>query len=216
MFSGLVLGNATVVEVKRSGDSSRLRVLSTFPELQGVSLGASVAVNGVCLSVVSIETLNDQSQILDFDISPETLAIANLAFLKAQDTVHLEGSLRLGDEIGGHMVSGHVDALAELVALENKDEFSLMTLQTSPNSLIDVSYFLVEKGSVALDGVSLTVNAVEDCARETKFTVMLIPHTLLKTHFRNLKVGALINIEADMMAKYIARYNQRREQLNEA
>ncbi len=183
MFSGIIetLGR---VETRTA---STLTVKAALPKPR---LGASVAVNGCCLTVTAAK-----GGALRFDVGPETWARTNLGALKAGDAVNVEPSLRLGDEVGGHFVTGHVDATARLLVLEPWTKGFLRLRAELPKALRGL---VAEKGSVAVDGISLTVTAVSPKWLE----IMLVPHTLERTTLGRRRPGARVNLEADPLARY--------------
>jgi riboflavin synthase len=195
MFTGIVSDVGEVVEMTRRGDIARL-VLDCRYETQSVALGASVANAGVCLTVVERSARNGGAR-LSFDVGAETLAVTTLGGLSAGRRVNLERPLKIGDELGGHLVSGHVDGLAEIVARGDFEGMAKFRFRAPP----DLSRFVATKGSVALDGTSLTVNAVEG----DEFEVLLIPHTLAVTTWGERRPGDKVNLEVDQMARYAAR-----------
>ncbi len=195
MFTGIVSDVGEVLEIEKLGERDRLAIASAYDPAT-IAVGSSVANAGVCLTVVAIEPFGKGAK-LTFDVGAETLAVTTLGGLKKGDKIDLERALRVGDELGGHMVSGHVDGLAELVSRRDFDDMSHLRFR-APHALAP---FIAVKGSVALDGVSLTVNAVEGDA----FEVLLIPHTLEVTTFGATKVGDKVNIEVDLIARYAAR-----------
>ena len=163
---------------------------------RSIEVGASIANSGVCLTVVGVERRAGGSRI-SFDVGAETLAVTTLGRLRAGDRVNLERSLQVGDELGGHMVSGHVDGVAEILSRRDFDGMAHFRFRAPK----DCAKFIAVKGSVALDGTSLTVNAVEG----DEFEVLLIPHTLEVTTWGERKAGDRVNIEVDQMARYAAR-----------
>ncbi len=191
MFTGLIEDVGRVVRLEPRGSAARLLVVTALP-LEEFSLGDSVAVNGVCLTVVT----KDAGQ-LAFDVSPESLSTAGFARLSSGSQVNLERALRLSDRLGGHIVSGHVDCTA-IVA--NRREISGNTV-FSFRMETDHARYLVPKGSVAIDGVSLTVNE----ASSEIFTVNIIPHTAHSTTLHLRRPGDEVNIELDILAKYVER-----------
>jgi riboflavin synthase len=166
--------------------------VSTALEVGKLPLGASIAVNGVCLTVVG-----RKARRFEADVGPETLRITTFGKLRAGDRVHLERPLRMGDPLGGHLVAGHVDGVGKIEA-RRKHGDALYLRITAPDELAP---FLAVKGSVTVDGVSLTVNEVDGAS----FAVMLIPHTLAATCLGERKTGDRVNIEADLIAKHVAR-----------
>ncbi len=195
MFTGIISDVGQIRDVQPSGELSRLRIESGY-DAATIPLGASIANSGVCLTVTAVEPRNQGSTIA-FDVGAETLRVTTLRQWRAGERVNLERALRLGDELGGHMVSGHVDGMAEIVSRRDFDGMAHFLVR-APKEL---AKFIAVKGSVALDGTSLTVNAVEGDA----FEVLLIPHTLDVTTWGERKAGDMVNIEVDQMARYAAR-----------
>lgn len=197
MFTGLITGIGTVSAVTPLGDGRDARFTIRTPENDiwagaDKALGASIACSGCCLTVISFGP-----DWFTVEVSAETLAKTALAGWAEGTKINLEGSLRIGDEIGGHIVSGHVDGLAEVVSItpENGSTRFVFLLPAG------LAPYVAAKGSVALNGVSLTVNEVEGA----KFGVNIIPHTLVHTNFAALAVGDSVNVEIDMLARYVAR-----------
>ena len=195
MFTGIVTDVGEVVEIKRGAEKLQLTVACRY-DVATVGVGASVAHAGVCLTVVEAAQRGDRAVIVT-DVGAETLAVTTLGGWKVGEKVNLERSLKIGDELGGHMVSGHVDGVAEILGRRDFDGMAHLTFR-APASL---AKFIAVKGSVALDGVSLTVNAVDGDA----FEVLLIPHTLAVTTWGAKRKGDPVNIEVDQMARYAAR-----------
>jgi riboflavin synthase len=191
MFTGLVEGVGDITEMRRMAEGLRLAVAPPFPVAE-LALGESVAVSGACLTVVKME-----GRAFQVEISPETLARSSLASKKVGDRVNLERSLRLGDRLGGHLVTGHVDGLGVLKERRQGPEHLELTFEM-PASLAPL---VIEKGSIAVDGVSLTVNSVTG----TAFSVNIIPYTAKDTNLDGLKVGDRVNLETDIIGKYVAR-----------
>ena len=196
MFTGIVtdLGEIRSVEA-RANNLSALSIYTRYPRAELID-GASIACNGVCLTVVAAGEDNGRAWFAA-DAAAETLAITTVGRWQRGGKVNLERPLKIGDELGGHLVAGHVDGLAKVVAREDMTEMARFTLR-APHAL---ARFVAPKGSVALDGVSLTVNEVKG----DDFTVLIIPHTLHVTTFGGLKAGDDINLEVDTMARYAAR-----------
>ena len=155
-------------------------------------IGDSIAINGVCLTVV-----NREESLLRFELSPETIAKTNLGLLKKNDLVNAEPSLRLGDVLGGHLVQGHVDAIGELVSRKKEGEWETFCFSMPE----ETAKFVANKGSITVDGVSLTV---VDAGMD-RFTVALIPHTLAETNLGAMQPGTKVNLESDMLARYVQR-----------
>lgn len=191
MFTGLIEDVGTLREFRQGSDSIQLTVETRLPEKELI-LGESIAVNGICLTVTSFG-----GGTFCADVSPETLKRTALGSLGAGSRVNLERALKLSDRLGGHLVSGHVDTVAT-VSRRLQERNAILFSFTLPTRY---TRYLVEKGSVAIDGISLTVNSVE----EAVFWVSIIPHTLSKTTLENLRVGSTVNIETDVIGKYIER-----------
>jgi riboflavin synthase len=191
MFTGIVEATGTVEEVRHGGAVRRI-VVATALDVETLPVGASIAVNGVCLTVTSREKGRFSA-----DLGPETLALTTFGSLQPDTRVHLERPLKLGDPLGGHLVSGHVDGVGEVVARRER-ETSLDLEIAAPDQ---VARTLVPKGSITVDGVSLTINAVD----KNVFTVTLIPHTLAVTALAEKWIGSRVNLEADLIAKHIER-----------
>ncbi len=201
MFTGIVtdLGEVRSVDA-RANNLSRLTIYTKYPRVELIE-GASVACSGVCLTVVDTGE-EDGRTWFAADAAAETLAITTVGRWRHGTRVNLERPLKVGDELGGHMVSGHVDGLAHVVARDDMTDMAKFTLR-APHAL---SRFIAAKGSVALDGVSLTVNQVEG----DNFTVLIIPHTLQVTSFGALRQGDDVNLEIDTLARYAARLMEAR------
>lgn len=191
MFTGIVESQGTILDVGDGVDTRRVVVASGLP-VERLALGASIAVDGVCLTVID----RSPGQFAA-DLGPETLALTTLARLKVGDKVHLERPLAAGDPLGGHLVAGHVDGLGTVVASHARGPALEMEIE-APNA---IARYVVSKGSVAIDGVSLTVNTVTG----NRFGVTLVPHTLAVTLLGQRAVGAAVNLEADLIAKHVDR-----------
>lgn len=191
MFTGIVTDIGKIVSVTPRNDVRRLTIATAY-DTSTIELGASIACSGVCLTVVSL-----QPGSFDVEAAPETLAITTVQDWKAGRRINLERSLKIGDELGGHIVQGHVDGIAEVIAREDLGETTRYTFE-APTALAP---FVAMKGGVALDGTSLTVNEVDGA----RFSCLLIPHTLSHTTWGDVVAGSRVNIEVDMMARYAAR-----------
>ena len=189
MFTGLVQGLGTVRERRPAGGGVTLLVESGFLLIEPQE-GESIAVDGVCLTA---KNLNDRC--FSADVSPETLRRSSLGSLRVGSKVNLERALRLVDRLGGHMVSGHVDCMAKVLERRPAGDFTLFTFSLEP----ELGRYVVEKGSIAINGVSLTVNA---CSTDS-FSVSIIPHTLKETTLAGLSVADTVNIEVDIIGKYV-------------
>jgi riboflavin synthase len=189
MFSGIVeyLGKVNQVD---TGDAPKL-VVDAPGFLDDVAIGASIAVNGVCLTVTGLSG----RRTFEADVMPETLRKTDLGELASGSPVNLEKSLMIGDRLGGHFVSGHVDTAGSITAMADEKNAVVMTFKMAP-ALME---FVAPKGSIAIDGISLTVIDVGP----DWFTVSLIPHTMKMTTLGSKKVGSTVNIEVDMLARYI-------------
>jgi riboflavin synthase len=194
MFTGIILGRGKVVEKKASGRGMIFTLEAGF-SLDDPAEGESIAVNGVCLTARNI-----MESRFTVDVSPESLARTNLGQLNVGSKVNLERALRLSDRLGGHMVSGHVDAVARVVERRPVGDFVQFTF-TVPQGL---ARYIIEKGSVAVDGTSLTVNACDD----KTFSIVVIPHTLEITLLGMLREGDAVNIEVDLIGKYVEKILQ--------
>lgn len=190
MFTGIIEDRGTVTEIKRRAKESALTFRVNRIDPREIVMGESIAVNGACLTVTSLE-----GDTFTVDASRETLSRTSLGKLRVGSMVNLERSLRVGDRMGGHMVSGHVDGIGS-VKSKMKRGGSVEFRFTAPEQIMK---YIVEKGSVAIDGVSLTVNTVEG----GEFTVNIIPYTLAETTFGALRAGKPVNIECDMIGKYV-------------
>jgi riboflavin synthase len=197
MFTGLVEELAEVVDALRmGGHGEALRLVVRAPVVANdARIGDSIAVSGCCLTVVQ-----EVGELLSFDAGSETLSRTTFGQLKRGSRVNLERSLKLGDRLGGHLVSGHIDGLGTLAARRDEGDWSHFTFRAEPRLMRQT----VSKGSIAVDGVSLTVVTVT----EHEFSVALIPHTLAVTTLGSLRVGDQANLETDLLAKYVERQLQ--------
>lgn len=191
MFTGIISGIGTVV----AADGGRFTVRSDYAA-DSIALGASICHDGVCLTVTSVERDGAGSR-YTLDVSNETLSLTTLGAWAAGRPINLERALKAGDELGGHIVSGHVDGIARIADIRADGDSRRLTFE-APEALAP---FIAPKGSVALDGTSLTVNEVKGAS----FGVNLIPHTLTVTTWGRKKPGDLVNIEIDPLARYVAR-----------
>ncbi len=191
MFTGLIQTIGTVQSLKRQGDAAQLQIVSSLVS-EDLQLGESIAVNGACLTVTSWDSAS-----FIVDVSPETLQRTTLGSLSANKSVNLERALRLSDRLGGHMVSGHIDCIAT-IKRRYQDNNSVRIEFAVPS---DVMRYLVAKGSVAVDGISLTVNEVS----ADTFSVAVIPHSLALTTLKDCRERTLVNIETDLIGRYVER-----------
>jgi riboflavin synthase len=192
MFTGIIKAIGTVAAIERRGGDVRLSVHSSAMPFSSYAVGESIAVNGVCLTAVA---LDDDS--FATDVSTETLDVTGLGDLHVGDAVNLEPALALGERLGGHLVSGHVDCMGSVIT-RNEDARSVRIGIELPN---EYARYVAQKGSVTVDGVSLTVNEVS----RNHFGVNIIPHTAEATIIGNYTVGTRVNIEVDLLARYIER-----------
>jgi riboflavin synthase len=190
MFTGIIQSVGRIERLEPRGGDVRLVVDTTELDLSDVQLGDSIAVSGVCLTAVTLE-----AQGFSADVSNETLSLTTLGKLKAGDPVNLEKALRLADRLGGHLVSGHVDGLGKVVSITPDGRSQRWTFEV-PTAL---ARYIAAKGSVCIDGTSLTVNEVAG----QRFGVNLIPHTVEHTAFHARRVGDAVNIEVDVIARYV-------------
>jgi riboflavin synthase len=196
MFTGIVTDIGDVVSTEPDNSVVRIVVASGY-DPEGIALGASIACSGVCLTVTGVEVGANGRTLTGFDLAPETLKVTTAAAWKEGQRLNLERALKMGDELGGHLVAGHVDGIADIVNREDMGEAVRFTLEAPPA----LAKFIAPKGSVTLDGVSLTVNEVS----RTQFSVTIIPHTLEQTTLGGWQSGDRVNLEVDLMARYAAR-----------
>ena len=191
MFTGLITDVGRVAEMRRDENGARV-VIETAYDVETIEMGASIALSGACHTVVEMSPGK-----VSFDSSNETLERTTIGAWKVGDKVNLERSLTLGQELGGHIVSGHVDGVGS-VAERKRDGDAWRFRFEAPKPLLR---FIAEKGSIAIEGVSLTVNGADDAS----FHVAIIPHTMAHTTFDGLDVGSSVNLEIDMLARYVKR-----------
>lgn len=192
MFTGLIEDVGTLKEIRMTSDHAAVTVSTSLPMAE-LNLGESISVNGVCLTVTSFG-----DGVFTADVSPETMRRTSLGHLSRGAAVNLERALRLSDRLGGHLVTGHVDGLGKIV--ERRQEGNAWVFRFQVDTAL--ASVLIEKGSVAIDGISLTVNDVS----EDSFSLAIIPHTLDKTTLQHRQVGDEVNVETDLIGKYVARF----------
>lgn len=193
MFTGIVTDIGTVTELEQTGDL-RARIQTSYDTAR-IDLGASIASDGVCLTVIALG-----KDWYDVQISAETVSKTNIGAWKVGKRVNLERALKVGDELGGHIVSGHVDGVAQVTDLRDEGDSTRVTLR-APDAL---ARFIAPKGSVALNGTSLTVNDVDG----SEFGINFIPHTKEVTTWGDVALGDRVNLEIDTLARYVARLNE--------
>lgn len=196
MFTGIVSDVGEVIDIEEKADGLRRLTIACGYDPETIDIGASIACSGICLTAVGRGKTGNRAWFA-VDAAAETLRLTTAAAWERGSRLNLERSLRLGDELGGHLVSGHVDGIAELFARDDFIDMAALSLRAPA----DLARFIAPKGSVALDGVSLTVNKVEG----DSFSVLIIPHTLKVTTLGALGIGARLNLEVDQMARYAAR-----------
>ncbi|WP_417254942.1 riboflavin synthase [Celeribacter sp.] len=196
MFTGIITDIGTVLELEKRGDL-RARIGCAY-DVDGIEIGASIACDGVCLTVVALGT--EPQNWFDVEISAESVSKTNIGAWQTGKKLNLERALKLGDELGGHIVSGHVDGVAQITAMVDEGDSTRIRFD-APEAL---AKFIAPKGSVALNGTSLTVNEVEG----TSFGINVIPHTQEVTTWGGVAVGDKVNLEIDTLARYVARLQE--------
>ncbi|MGI9392041.1 MAG: riboflavin synthase [Parvibaculales bacterium] len=194
MFSGIVDDIGEVLEIAGKEEKT-FKIACNYPHGQ-IKMGASIACHGICLSVIDKGEAAQQSW-FSVNVTASTLAVTNAGQWKEKSRLHLERALKMGDEIGGHMVSGHIDGLAEIIKIEKQESSNIMHFSASEKYIS----LIASKGSITLNGTSLTVNEIE----KKNFTITLIPHTLETTLWAEAKEGDKVNLEIDIFARTIAR-----------
>lgn len=192
MFTGIIEEIGKVVSFKKSAHGADLKI-SAKTVLEDVKLGESIAVNGVCETVVAFDNTT-----FEVNVSDETLKVSNLSNLKQGDFVNLERALKLSDRLSGHIVSGHVDLTTKFIKKEKLGEFYNMEFAVTP----DFRKYIVKKGSITINGISLTIADI----KPESFVVAVIPHTFENTNLKELKNNDIVNIETDILAKYIENF----------
>ncbi|WP_407154500.1 riboflavin synthase [Bradyrhizobium sp. STM 3557] len=200
MFTGIVtdIGEIVSLTPTAQGQLHRLRIACHY-DRAGIADGASIANNGVCLTVVQ-SGVTDGKTWFEIDAAAETLALTTAKHWSVGTRLNLERALKIGDELGGHVVAGHVDGIATIESREDLPDMARFVLKTTR----ELARFIAPKGSVTLDGVSLTVNTVDDVT----FSVLIIPHTLAVTTLSSWQAGSEVNLEVDLMARYAARLTE--------
>jgi riboflavin synthase len=196
MFTGITTDVGDILQVLEQAEGLRRLEIACGYDRASIALGASIACSGVCLTVVDTGLKGNRTWFA-VDAAAETLRLTTVGTWKVGTRINLERSLKVGDELGGHIVAGHADGVAELIEREDLPDMARLTFKAPAPTM----RFVAQKGSVALDGVSLTVNEV---SRDT-FSVLIIPHTLKVTTLGSIRAGDKVNIEIDLMARYAAR-----------
>ena len=200
MFTGIVSDIGTILSIKDRRDLRRLKIASKYPA-RSLAIGASISHDGICLTIVA-KGVRGKGSWYGVELGAETLARTTAGRWQKGKKLNLERPLKMGDELGGHLVAGHVDGVATLVSRENLDNMARLRFR-APKEL---ARFIAPKGSVSLDGISLTVNEVNG----DTFGVFIIPHTLAETHWPAIETGQNANLEVDLMARYLARLAEAR------
>ena len=196
MFTGIIEGLGSITAIRSVGQARRLAITADYV-LEGTRVGDSIAVSGACLTAVMIS-----GKRFEADVSPETIARTTFGTARAGERVNLERALRFSDRLDGHLVSGHIDGIGIIKAIGTKANATILTIGVEAA----LSRYMIEKGSVAVDGISLTIN---QCTTD-RFEVSIIPQTWLTTTLRLKKIGAAVNIETDMIGKYVERFSSGR------
>jgi len=191
MFTGLIEDCGKIINLMKSGSATKLSIQTGLPTAE-LLIGDSVAVNGACLTVVAKDAHS-----FTVDMSPETFERTTFAHLSNGNRVNLERALRMGDRLGGHIVTGHIDSIGVITSVNREQNAIILAVQIPD----EMSRYLVEKGSVSIDGVSLTINSVN----AGQFSVSIIPHTLKATTLIDCSPGVKVNIETDILGKYVER-----------
>lgn len=198
MFTGIITDIGRIEGVEQRGDTQF--TISSAYEASDIALGASICCSGCCLTVTTVKAAPRKGSLFTVDVSAESLSKTTLGDWREGTKINLERALKAGDELGGHIVSGHVDGTAQIVSIDDEGDSRRFVFR-APATL---ARFIAPKGSVCLDGTSLTVNEVEG----SHFGINLIPHTLSVTCWGNARAGDKVNLEIDMLARYVARLNE--------
>jgi len=190
MFTGIIQAQGNIQEIRISNKGAVFALNSNSLDLSDISIGDSIAVNGVCLTVIQLDNNSFSA-----DVSQETLNCSTFSQLEKRQSINLEKSLRLDQGIDGHLVSGHVDGVGEVISLRKEGQCTRLKIKV----VNDLSKYIAKKGSICINGVSLTVNSVEDDI----FDVNIVPHTLLETNLGELIENSRVNIEVDIIARYV-------------
>ena len=197
MFTGIIEETGAVEKIERKGKAIALTIRAG-KSVRGLKIGGSLAVNGCCLTAIKIAA-SGKTKLVRFDLLDETWRLTNFQFLKTGSLVNLERPLRAGDEFGGHFVTGHIDGTGKITCWTRSGADHVLDIAAPEN----VMRYVIEKGSIAIDGMSLTVASVS----KKSFRVWIIPHTFAVTNLRGRKAGDEVNLEADMLGKYAEKFN---------
>lgn len=197
MFTGIITDIGEVTEIRENGDT-RIAIKTSY-DTSTIDFGASIACSGVCLTVVG-----KGDNWFSVDVSAETLSCTTLGHWAIGSSINLERALKVGEELGGHLVTGHVDAIGKVVSIEPDGDSKKFTFSLPAN----LKTYVAQKGSVTINGASLTVNEVTDQSDRTLFCINIIPHTQEETTFRTLSISDDVNIEIDILARYVARMRE--------
>ena len=192
MFTGIIAAVGQIKAIETKNGDWRLSVNTGILDLTDVALGDSIATNGVCLTAIELG-----ADYFTADVSAETLSVTTLGAMKVGSQVNLEKALRLADRLGGHLVSGHVDGVGEVVRI-SQDARSWRFLISAPN---EIAHYIAHKGSICINGISLTVNSVQG----HQFDINIVPHTMENTNIKSWQVGTRLNLEVDLLARYLER-----------
>jgi riboflavin synthase len=200
MFTGIIEETGIVERIERGAKSIALTIRARI-SARGLKIGGSLAVNGCCLTAVKIRSL-EKFKLIQFDLLQESWRCTNFQFARKGSLVNLERPLRAGGELGGHFVTGHIDGVGKILLWKKSGPDHVLDIAAPP----EVTRYMVAKGSIAVDGISLTVAAL----RKNNFRVWIIPHTLAVTTWRERRVGDAVNLEADLLGKYVEKFLPRR------
>lgn len=196
MFTGIIEAIGTIKAIDINGQGARLKIATNSLDMSDVNLGDSIATNGICLTVVDFDRSSYSA-----DVSNETLQRTGFKGYQVGMQVNLEKAMLASTRFGGHMVSGHVDGISEVLSITNNGN-SIEYWLSLPS---DLAHYVAEKGSVTVDGTSLTVNALEKSSSQEKFRLTIVPHTVKETIFAHYQVGTKVNLEVDLIARYLER-----------
>ncbi len=198
MFTGIIEGQAKVKQIQATQNGAVIFFEAPFV-LEGFKIGDSIAINGACLTAVKIE-----NNFFSVDVAPETLSLTTLGTLKEGELVNFERALKLNGRLDGHLVSGHIDGVGKIISKETKGNAILFRIEVNK----ELSYYMIKKGSVAIDGISLTINSLNT----NSFDISIIPHTLSLTTLNSKNIGSKVNIETDIVGKYLEKFTNKKSE----